>query len=59
MIGVNRYVSRADYTGCPEMNRTYFNRYNSILLVVNKLIIRLYTNDNNSANKILSVFNIN
>ena len=41
---------------CPELNRTGFNSYNSILIIVNKLIVRLYTviYDNS-----LSAFNIN
>ena len=37
------YAWPGEYTGCPEMNRTGFNSYNSILIIVNKLIIRLYT----------------
>ena len=31
------------YTECPEMNRTGFNSHNSILIIVNKLITKLYT----------------
>ena len=31
------------YIMYPEMNRTGFNSYNSILIIVNKLVIKLYT----------------
>ena len=45
------------------MNMTDFNSYNSKLVIVNKLITRLYTvmirQNNNSADKILSTFNVN
>ena len=41
------------------MNSKGFNSYNSILIMVNKLIVRLYTANINSANIILSAFNIN
>ena len=44
------------------MNKTGFNSYNSILIIVNKLIIRLYTGMIRHflmvQNKILSAFNV-
>ena len=36
------YISEV-HSECLEMNRTGFNSYNSILIIVNKLIVRLYT----------------
>ena len=36
-------VHTMSYAECPQMNRTRFHRYNSILIIVNKLIVRLFT----------------
>ena len=44
---------------CPEMNRTGFNSYNSILIIVNKLIIRLMIRQITIVQTILSAFNVN
>lgn len=45
---VKRFVNITMYIDCPQMNKTGFNYYtviysNCILIIVNKLIIRLYT----------------
>ena len=48
--------------GCPEMNRTGLNSYNSILIIVNKLITRSYTGMIRQiiiVQKKLSAFNVN